>query len=155
MTISHLKQKLVASLIASVVAALPFQSTPRPAHQPERLCARPHPGRSAAGLSDDEFDKILKVHGGKRRKLGQSNVHIVDLPGNASETAVAERLSHNPNLKFAELDRRVKTSMAVNDPYLGSEWHMAKIGAANAWDISQGAGVTIAILDSGVDTSPP
>ncbi|MES2758926.1 MAG: S8 family serine peptidase [Pseudomonadota bacterium] len=107
------------------------------------------------GLSNEQFDKILKVHGGKRRKLGQSNVHLVELPGNASETAVVERLRHNPNLKFAELDRRVKVSMAVNDPYIGSAWHLNKIGAANAWDIAEGAGVTIAILDSGVDTAHP
>lgn len=154
MTISQLKLTLGASLIISIVGALSLPANAAPASTEEfargRILVEPR-----AGLSDDEFDKILKVHGGKRRKLGQGNVHLVDLPGNASETAVIERLKRNPNLKFAELDRRVKATMAVTDPYVGSEWHIARIGASNAWDTTQGAGVTIAILDSGVDTSHP
>jgi hypothetical protein len=154
MTISQLKLKLGASLIISIVGAIPFHTNAAPASTEDfargRILVEPR-----AGLSNDEFDKILKVHGGKRRKLGQGNVHIVDLPGNASETAVIEKLKHDPNLKFVELDRRVKAGMAVTDPYIGSEWHIAKIGAQNAWDTTQGAGVTIAILDSGVDTTHP
>jgi subtilisin family serine protease len=108
-----------------------------------------------AGLSNDDLEKILKPHGGKRRKLGQSNLHVVDLPAGVSEQAIVEKLRHNPNLNFAELDRRVNSVMAVTDPYMGSEWHLAKIGATTAWDTTQGAGVTIAILDSGVDGSHP
>jgi subtilisin family serine protease len=109
----------------------------------------------AAGLSDEAFDQLLKGHGGKRRKLGQSELHVVDLPANASEKAVVAQLKNHPEFKFVELDRRVKASYVANDPYLGSEWHIAKIGAPAAWDQSQGAGVTIAILDSGVDASHP
>ena len=108
-----------------------------------------------AGLSNDDLEKVLKVHGGKRRKMGQSNIHVVDLPAGASEMAVVEQLRRNPNLKFVELDVRVKSTLAVTDPYVGSEWHLSKIGATTAWDTTQGAGVTIAILDSGVDMSHP
>ncbi len=138
-----------------MVAAIPLSAAAAPA------AAQPDFARGRIlieardGLSDAALDKILMVHGGKRHKLGQSAVHVVDLPGNASEAAVVERLSHNPHIKFAELDRRVKVTMNANDPYIGSEWHLAKIGAQSAWDISQGAGVTIAILDSGVDTTHP
>lgn len=48
-----------------------------------------------------------------------------------------------------------------NDPCLNSceggksEWYLSTIGATSAWDRSTGAGVTIAILDSGVDTNHP
>jgi thermitase len=108
-----------------------------------------------AGLAGDELDKILKVHGGKRRKLGQSNLQVVDLPAGANETAVVEKLRHNPALRLVELDRKYKSTLAVNDPYIGSEWHITKIGADTAWNTTQGAGVTIAILDSGVDGSHP
>lgn len=108
-----------------------------------------------AGLSNAEFDKLLKVHGASRRKLGQSNVHVVNLPANANEAAVAAQLARNPLIKFAELDRRVRSTMAVNDPYIGSEWHIARIGADLAWNTTQGVGVTIAILDSGVDVAHP
>ncbi len=110
---------------------------------------------SRAGLSNDDLEKVLKVHGGKRRKIGQSNLHVVDLPPGVSEEAVVEQLKRNPAFKFVELDRRVKSTLAVTDPYVGSEWHLSKIGATSAWDTTQGAGVTIAILDSGVDGTHP
>jgi subtilisin family serine protease len=108
-----------------------------------------------SGLSDSALDNVLSAHGGKRRKLGQSRLYVVDLPASASETAVVAALAHRPELKFAELDRVVHASATVNDPYFGSEWHLTKIGAPTAWDTSQGAGVTIAILDSGVDVNHP
>ena len=103
-----------------------------------------------AGLAAAELDKLLKPHGGVATRIGQSDLHIVQLPATASETAVLAQLAHQPHLKFAELDRRVASVLVSNDPYLGSEWHLAKINAAAAWDVSQGAGVTIAILDTGV-----
>ena len=103
-----------------------------------------------AGLSDIELDKIVKVHGGKARRIGKSDLHIVDLPGNASETAVLAQLARHPHLKFAELDYKVKPDFVANDPYGGSEWHLPVLRADSAWDVAQGAGVTVAILDSGV-----
>ncbi|NVD98077.1 S8 family serine peptidase [Massilia sp. BJB1822] len=108
-----------------------------------------------AGLTATEFETMLKPHGGKRRKLGQSNLHVVDLPANANEQAVLAQLKKHPGVKYAELDKRVKVAMAVNDPYLGSEWHQSKINAPAAWDSTQGAGVIIAILDSGVNGAHP
>jgi len=108
-----------------------------------------------AGLPEKELAKILGEHGGKGRKIGQSNLYIVDLPGNASEKAVAARLAHHPAFKFAEIDQEVEPALIPNDPYYGSAWHLPKIGASSAWDSSQGAGVTIAILDSGVDSTHP
>ena len=108
-----------------------------------------------AGLSEDEFAKALAPHGGKGKKIGQSDLHVVELPGNASEKAVVERLNRHPHIKFAELDRLVTPNFVSNDPYMGSEWHLNKVGATTAWDTTQGAGVIIAILDSGVDGTHP
>jgi subtilisin family serine protease len=45
--------------------------------------------------------------------------------------------------------------MTPNDPYYGSEWHLPKISAQNAWNKTQGSGITIAILDSGVNSAHP
>lgn len=115
-----------------------------------RILIEPRAGLSAVGL-----EAILSNHRGKARKLGQSNLQIVDLPPDVSEKSIVESLKHHPHLKFAELDRRVKTSFVPNDPYYGSQWHVAKVGTALAWDTTQGTGVTIAILDSGVDATHP
>ncbi|MEK8051597.1 S8 family serine peptidase [Ideonella sp. DXS22W] len=108
-----------------------------------------------AGLSSADLGKALKPHGGSTRKLGQDNLHLLQLPVGASETAVLAQLKKHPHLKFAELDRRVPTALVANDPYIGSQWHLGRIQAPSAWDTSQGGGVTIAILDSGVLPTHP
>jgi thermitase len=108
-----------------------------------------------AGLSADDLGKVLQPHGGKASRVGKSNLHIVQLPAGVSETAVQALLAHHPQLKFAELDRRVSSSFVANDPYLGSQWHLVKINTGSAWDVSQGAGVTVAICDSGVLPTHP
>jgi thermitase len=58
-------------------------------------------------------------------------------------------------------DTPVRAQVVPNDPCVTTcnsgqtEWYLAPVGASSAWDRSKGDGVTIAILDSGVDTSHP
>lgn len=111
--------------------------------------------QTKAGLSDDELDKVLKSHNGKAiGQIRQINLHIVEVPPQAEE-AVARALANNPHVKFAELDLLVEAEQVPNDPNYTSAWHLPKIQAPTAWDRSQGAGVTVAILDSGVDATHP
>lgn len=117
---------------------------------PGRLLVMPR-----AGLSVADLHRVIAVGGSSLRRVGKSDLHIVELPANASETAVQRRLANHPLLKFAELDRRVFSGLAATDPYVGSEWHLPKIAAPAAWDQSQGQGVVIAILDSGVLATHP
>ncbi|MGX6607157.1 S8 family serine peptidase [Micromonosporaceae bacterium Da 78-11] len=41
------------------------------------------------------------------------------------------------------------------DPYRGSQWDLAEMRVAEAWTTSTGAGVTVAVLDTGVDAANP
>lgn len=107
------------------------------------------------GVSHEALGKMIETPGHKRYKLGQSGIYVVDLPANASERAVLARLKNNPHVKSAEQDRLVPSTLAVNDPYIGSAWHIGKIGASAAWDLTQGSGVTVAILDSGIEAAHP
>jgi len=109
-----------------------------------------------AGLDATELDKVLKPHGGRsQRKIEGINVHIVELPAAASETAVVNSLKKQRHIKFAELDYILHADKTANDPYAPSEWHLSKMQVASAWDISLGNGVTVAILDTGVDAAHP
>lgn len=146
----HLVVPTLVAAAAGLIAGPAWAQSDAAVHAKGRLLVHAH-----AGLSDLAVDGIVKPHGGKARRIGKSDLFIVDLPGNASEVAVQARLAHNPQLKFAELDRRVELGFAANDPYLGSQWHLAKINASAAWDVAQGQGVTIAILDTGVAASHP
>ncbi len=118
------------------------------------------PGRllvqAKSGLPDPEFKKILKAHGATPiGKIDGLNVFVVQLATKGSEKSVAALMSKNPHLKFAELDKYRPISGSVNDPSAGGQWHLSKIGAPAAWDISTGNGITIAIIDTGVDGSHP
>ncbi|WP_249222810.1 S8 family serine peptidase [Noviherbaspirillum sp. L7-7A] len=147
-----LPSMLVGAAVLQAPAAIAAQPVANSAEQYARgrILVMPR-----AGLSEAEFVKALAPHGGRGKKIGQSDLHVVELPANASEKAVVERLSRHPHIKFAELDRLVKPNFVSNDPYMGSEWHLNKVGATTAWDTTQGAGVIIAILDSGVDGTHP
>ncbi|NEX22189.1 S8 family serine peptidase [Thiorhodococcus mannitoliphagus] len=109
-----------------------------------------------AGLSTTEFDDILRGQGahsvGRLRNL---KVHEVEVPPQAEE-AVAKALSHNPNIAFAEPDALVEPADVIpNDPKFSSAWHFPTIAAPAAWEDSQAAGILIAVLDTGVDSTHP
>ena len=152
-TSASLRKPVLASLVVALSAALvPAQAVAAEEAQwvPGRLLVQPR-----AGLSEAEFDKILKPHGGKQvGKIEGINVRIIELPAQASEKAVEALLKNNKHLKFAERDRIVPQD-TTNDPYFGNAWHLPKIGAPTAWATGTGAGVTIAILDSGIDSKHP
>ncbi|SFK43538.1 Subtilase family protein [Nitrosomonas aestuarii] len=107
-----------------------------------------------AGLPAKALANILKEHDGKARKIGQSDLYVVDLPEYTEEGVIA-RLAHHPHLKFVELDYLESPTYIPNDTYYPNAWHLPKIGAPLAWDNTLGAGITIASLDSGVNSAHP
>ena len=109
-----------------------------------------------AGLPEAEIEKILHQGGGKAiGRLRNLGIHIVQVAPR-SEDAVARALSRNPHIKFAEKDMLVEaTEYIPDDPQYAQAWHLPKVQAPLAWDMASAQGITIAILDSGVDTSHP
>lgn len=146
------KNKLIPLALAAGLlwaGAASAQAAGAETFAPGRVLAMPNAGLPAAAM-----ERALASLGGRGRKLGSSGLVVIDVP-RGSEKAVVNKLKHNPHFKFAELDQRVAEDATTNDPYLSSQWHLPKIGATTAWDSAQGAGVTIAILDSGIDTQHP
>jgi subtilisin family serine protease len=151
--ISHSVFKTLATAAVLALAAsgavVAQQSEQR--YLPGRILVQPR-----AGLPAAELDKLAKEHGGRRSEpLRPINVHLIELPAQANLRGVVEALRRNPKLKFAEMDLGWAPALVPNDPQYASAWHLPKISAPTAWDIAQGAGVTIAILDTGVDTTHP
>src|SRR5437588_12793844 len=46
-------------------------------------------------------------------------------------------------------------AFASNDTYFDQQWNLAQIHAPDAWGASTGAGVTIGVVDTGIDLSHP
>lgn len=73
--------------------------------------------------------------------------------------ALAKQIEQDPSVAYAEIDERMRPLFTPNDPYYGSQqWHHQAVTATNpggtnlptAWDISTGAGVVVAVIDTGV-----
>ncbi|WP_341326706.1 S8 family serine peptidase [Methylotuvimicrobium sp. KM2] len=107
-----------------------------------------------AGLSDSEFDKILKRNKGQKKEIiGNIGVHVISVPPQ-TEQAVIRALSKNPHVEFAELDMAVELSLTTpNDPRYGNQWHLPKIQAPTSWSSTKADNTVIAILDTGVDSA--
>lgn len=147
------KHTVVAALVLGGLGngAVMAQASSAEQWVPGRLLVKPK-----SGVADAEFDKVLKGHGAKSvGKIGAIGVHIVQLPANASEKAIAALLAKNPRIKFAERDLLLKAEGTANDPYYGSAWHLSQIGVTTAWDSSSGQNIKVAVLDTGVDSSHP
>ena len=112
--------------------------------------------QTRAGLDDSQLNKILTRHGGRSSsRLSKMNTHVIQLPADADERVAAELLKRNPYIKSAEVDKLIAPEQVGNDTYYTNAWHLPKIQAPTAWDSALGTGVTIAILDSGIDASHP
>jgi thermitase len=116
-----------------------------------RILVDPQPG-----TSDAQFAAVLAAHGGRSMgRLYGMTVHAVQVPGGA-EQSIAAALARHPNVRFAEVDQLMPPAgFTDNDPYLSSQWHLPKINAPTAWNTTTGVGVTIAILDTGVNGTHP
>lgn len=96
-----------------------------------------------------------------------SRTFVLDLGSRSPSAAAAalRSLRADPEVVYAEEDRIVRTCYLPNDPYYAStgSWgqsyadlHGLKtIGTTAAWDSSQGAGVVVAVIDTGVDYEHP
>ncbi|MGD2062226.1 MAG: S8 family serine peptidase [Nitrospirota bacterium] len=112
--------------------------------------------RPSAGLSEEALAEILANRGGRSISHNQRiGLHIVAVPPEA-EWAIAKALSKSPLIDFAEPDMLVEPSEILpDDPKFPNEWHLPKIQAPTAWETSTGGGITVAILDTGVDPDHP
>ena len=86
--------------------------------------------------------------------LARIHVHRVRIAPAAID-AVERALAAHPGVEFVERNRRLPPAFVPNDPSYPSEYHLPVISAPQSWDLSRGANVTIAILDSGVDPAHP
>lgn len=107
-----------------------------------------------------------------RTPLGET-LWLVSVPA-GTEADALRRLESTPGVRFAEVNRTLRTQMvggfrsapesyrtaaAVNDPKyrpptgtsLPGQWGLDMIKAPAAWDTTMGAAVTVAVIDTGID----
>src|SRR3989338_4209235 len=78
----------------------------------------------------------------------------IKLSGRKFEDVLSE-LRSQADVEYAEPNYIVEAYAVPNDPYLNYQWHLDNaayggIKAKAAWDVTQGAGVTVAVIDTGI-----
>ncbi|MBK7868385.1 MAG: S8 family serine peptidase [Ignavibacteriales bacterium] len=68
----------------------------------------------------------------------------------------AGKMKNIAEIEWVEPRYVYKLSLVPNDPSYNSQWYLAKIKAADAWDINQGStSIIVGIDDTGVDWDHP
>ena len=127
-----------------------------------------------SGLSDRELALRVRQRFAKRAarrrafdppELTRTYVLELDPAAGGSLEDVLARLRSDPGVEYAEEDSVVRVSLTPNDPFYSSagSWGQAyddlyglkKIRAGAAWDVTTGEGVTVAVVDTGLDYTHP
>ena len=154
--------------VALTLSVLLLAALPAAASAETRIIVKRDPGLTAGERADI------------RRDAGVKHVRTLALPNTELVTTADPRdalatLRQDPDVRYAELDR-VRHAFLTDDPYSGDQWGLANLGQAvpnvfggtttgtadadmdvpEAWALgATGAGITVAVVDSGIDASHP
>jgi Subtilisin-like serine proteases len=108
--------------------------------------------QSRLGANSSAVARTLAANGaGVQKEIPQIRVHVLRVAEPAIDR-VQQALAASGLFSFVERDHTARVVATPNDPNFVSEWHLNKIQAPNAWNITTGsASITIGMADSGVD----
>jgi serine protease len=121
--------------------------------------------RQATSAVQSRLDRPVRSYPSKARHLRRmasgSDVVTTDRKLNWNEAkAFMRSIASDPDVEFVEPDAVMHTQMVPNDPQYSNQWGLtsnlkpgittAGIRAESAWDITQGSGSVIAIVDNGI-----
>ncbi|MEX0784233.1 MAG: fibronectin type III domain-containing protein [Dehalococcoidia bacterium] len=113
--------------------------------------------RFAEGVPPGQARKVIRDLGGSiKKEHGRSKLWVVEMPDGADSAAVIAALHASGLVEVAALDYTVTAFEAPDDPSYSDQWHLhdttGGAWAEAAWELapSAGAGVTVAVIDTGV-----
>ncbi|MCK5544614.1 MAG: S8 family serine peptidase [Desulfobulbaceae bacterium] len=128
-----------------------FSTPVGPKYVPDEIIVKFNPG-----VSGDVVGKINQKHGtsilSTSRFAGFKRLRISK--GKTVEQMV-EIYKRNPNVEYAEPNCIAHAFLVPNDEYYSVQWHLDNadyggIGMEEAWDLSAGTAVIVAVIDTGV-----
>jgi serine protease len=67
---------------------------------------------------------------------------------------VARRLRRSPLVRYVEVDGSVHALESAPDPGRVAQWGLDAVGAQLAWGVTRGAGIVVAVVDTGIAPAP-
>ncbi|MFC7847155.1 S8 family serine peptidase [Arthrobacter sp. NPDC057388] len=168
-----MKKVVIAGLAAvviglgSVTAAGPGSAATEPQQASGQIIVKFRDNGAAAG--------VLRQHAlSEGAGVGSTGAHVVKVPA-GQESSLIEALSRNPAVEYAEPDEVVTAT--TSDQYFPRQYALqntgqsftntastltqpagtadADVDAVEAWNITTGSGIKVAVLDSGVASDNP
>jgi hypothetical protein len=94
-----------------------------------------------------------------------SNVYLLEVSSQGDIEQIVREFQADPHVEYAQPDYTIEAFMVPNDPYYSSFgswgqlyddlWGLKKIRTEQAWDITQGEGTVVAVVDTGLDYNHP
>lgn len=114
------------------------------------------PGRYVVDLQDDlEASTVTAIFAKLKLPFTttalepQTRIEIVTVKA-GRVAAFLRAMKGDSRVEYVEPLGRVQALFEPNDPMFKDQWHMARVGAEQAWGWSAGRGVTVAVIDTGV-----
>lgn len=115
-----------------------------------QLVVSPRPG-----VSPDAVAAVLASNGVRAAAVVEPIGATVVAVDEAALSRVERRLRRSGLFRRVERDYTVRVADLPNDPYLPAQWGVLRILAPEAWALSLGAEVVVAVIDTGVDATHP
>lgn len=81
---------------------------------------------------------------------------VIEFDGRMHPEDVIHAYRQDPRVRYAEPDFVKRAVEIPNDQYYNSQWGLARVQAAVAWDVTRGSeSLLIAVLDTGIDDTVP
>ncbi len=87
--------------------------------------------------------------------FGLDRIIVIYFNSEIDVQAVINNLQATGMFEYVEPWYIYKMDLTPNDPLIGNQWHLPKIQAFNAWDITKADGIVVAAVDGGVAWDHP
>jgi Subtilase family/Bacterial Ig domain len=111
--------------------------------------------RGRGGLGADALQRALSAVGARRIDVVSGVEGTVIEADEATIAGIEQTLRRSGMFSSVEREHLVHVAEAPNDTYYLAQWGLPRAGVPAAWGLSTGAGITVGIVDTGVDATHP